>query len=237
MTIAPTDLKQRWARVGAGFAVRPARQTPDLERLVLDTAQAVPQDPRLFEVAVTWLSTYYELVAAHRLLRLLHDQKEPQSTAALGLLLVYVAHKAKTGHFNDVIAQCHPDPKAKPLYHFQRQNPRLAEIARKKASPLSSRWGLWVEDFALKNDAIRPAAWVLSRNPQFDLRERFGGDLRSSIVETLRLNPAAGRSESELRRSCHASRDALRKALDRLIRYGYVEKVRRGKVSHVRLVA
>ena len=204
MTTPLTSVLERWARVGAGFAVRPARRTPDLEQLLLDTAGLVPQDPRLFEVAVAWLSTYYELVAPHRLLRLLHDQAGSQFHPALGLLLDVVQRRAKTGHFHEVIAQCHPNPQGKPLYEFQRQNPRLSAIARKQASPLSQRWGLWVEDFPLKADAIRPARWVFRHNPQFDLRARFDGDLRASIVETLRRDAASGRSESELGRCCHA---------------------------------
>jgi hypothetical protein len=231
------NLLERWARVGAGFDVRPAPKTPDLELLLLGTARLAAQDARLVEVVVTWLCAYYELVSPHRLARQVEDQLEPQSKPVLGLLLDWVRQKRKTGHFNKVIALCAPDPEEKPLYEFQRRNPLLHQIARKKASAVSKRWGLWVEDFQLKDDAIRPVAWILRRNPEFALRERFEGDLRAAIVETLRRDPAAGCSESALARYCRASRDALRKALDRLIRYGYVEKVRHGKVSEVRLVA
>jgi hypothetical protein len=205
--------------------------------LLLDTARLAPQDARLFEVAAAWLSTYYELVAPHRLLRLLRDQGEPQLKPVLGLLLNLVGQRQKTGHFRGVIAQCRPEPEGKPLYEFQQRNPRLRAIARNKASAISKRWGLWVEDFPLKTDAIRPAPWVLRHNPALAWRERFEGDLRACIVETLQRDTSAGRSESQLARACHASRDALRQALDRLSRYGYVAKVRRGRASEVRLCA
>lgn len=53
------------------------------------------------------------------------------------------------------------------------------------------------------------------------------GDLRGLIVETIRSDKDAGASELEIARRSYASRDAVRRALDRLERYGHVEQVRR----------
>jgi DNA-binding GntR family transcriptional regulator len=48
-------------------------------------------------------------------------------------------------------------------------------------------------------------------------------------VETIRSDEDAGASELEIARRCFASRDAVRRALERFERYGHVERVRRGR--------
>ena len=226
-----------WTRIGAGIGSRPVRETPDLERLLLDTARVAPIEPRLVPVILSWLCRYYELVAKHRLAKLVVTELEPEVRPVLGLLLDIVRDQIDTGHFNDAIDLCKPVSQPRPLYEFQIASAGLCRIAERRASVISKKWGLWIEDFEPKFDAIRPIEWVLARNPSFNLRERFEGDLRASIVETLRTDPPAGRSELELCRRCLASRDALRKALDRLERYGYVERLHVGRAISIRLAA
>jgi biotin operon repressor len=122
-----------------------------------------------------------------------------------------------------------PCNQARPLYLFQRANPILAKLAKRQASGLSKKWNLWTDPFEPKTDAIRPIGWVFEQNPSYRLRETFGGDLRASIIQTIQSDQNAGVSELELARRCKASRDAIRKALDRLERYGHVERVRQGR--------
>ena len=70
------NLIARWTRLGAGFSAESLPQTPDLERLILDTARHGPEMARLFIMAVTWLHLYGDLVARHRLRRLAREELE-----------------------------------------------------------------------------------------------------------------------------------------------------------------
>ena len=67
--------------------VRAASGTPDLERLLLDTARAAGSEILSFTLAVTWLAAYGELVARHRLANLIRNQLEMSHQPAMGILL------------------------------------------------------------------------------------------------------------------------------------------------------
>lgn len=225
---------QGWTRLGAGFLSDPAKRTPDLERLILDTARHLPLEPRLYTATASWLCQYYELVAKHRL-KVLTDDLLPAGRAQLGLLLDTVAQHTDSDHFKGVIALCKPRTPAQPLYDFQAINPVLNKLAEKQASPISRHWGLWTSPFEFKHDAIRPSSWVFKHNPSLRQRETFGGDLRATIIAILHEDSDAGSSEQKLIKTCHASRDALRRSLERLERYGHVELRRQGKTRLITL--
>jgi hypothetical protein len=54
-----------WTRLGVMLNVTPARHTPDLERLILDTARIASSNSRLFLLAASWLARYGDYVARH----------------------------------------------------------------------------------------------------------------------------------------------------------------------------
>ena len=56
-----------WTRLGITFASPASPHSPDLERLLLDTARHMAGNPRLFTMAATWLGTYGRWVAHGRL--------------------------------------------------------------------------------------------------------------------------------------------------------------------------
>src|ERR1051325_10914724 len=76
-----------WARLGAMLNVKAAARTPDLERLLLDTARVASANFRLFMLAASWLAEYGDYVAKHRLARLIGDELEREYRPALGLTL------------------------------------------------------------------------------------------------------------------------------------------------------
>ncbi len=228
---------QAWAKIGAAFSTSLAPHTPDLEPLILTTVHHIPHEPRLFTVTASWLCQYYELVAKHRLVALANETSGHEDRSILGFLLATVAEHTNSDHFKGVIALCHPASLPRPLYAFQHDHPILARIAEKQASKLSKQWNLWADPFEPKFDAIRPIAWVFKQNPIYRFRETFCGDLRSSIIETIRTDKHAGVSELELARRCQASRDAIRKALDRLERYGHIQRIRKGRNLSIVLAA
>jgi len=74
----------QWCRLGVLFKARPSRQTPDLERLLIDTATYIPDNPPLFVMSVAWLCHYGSLVAKHRLAQMASKLEDANALAVLG---------------------------------------------------------------------------------------------------------------------------------------------------------
>lgn len=232
----PLDqLIAQWARLGAAFNTQPAAESPDLEMLLLETARLASQDERVFAIVATWLCEYGDLVARHRLKRLVVVDLEAQYKPVLGLLLDSVKHETGTAHFNDVIGDCIPATEAAPFFEIERKDERLHRLAERHASPLSKHWKLWARALQLKNDALRSSRWIIENNAGFRGRADLKGDLRASIIAVLRNDPRAGDSELSLARSCGATRAALRSSLDSLERSGRIVREYIGKRRRVSL--
>lgn len=216
MNKTQTDIIERgWAQVGVLFGCEPSRETPDLERLLLATAHRCPDNARLLPIAVTWLVEYGGFVARHRLKRLVQDELAPDDQATLGLIIEEAVANGATRDLLMVVEVCHPFESPAPLSNLQRDNTALVQIAEKHASDVSRRWGVWTPPVMLKRDALRPVSWLLARNPGYHDRIVRKGDLRTSILETLRRDVPCGTvpSESALTRLSGATRTAVRKAL------------------------
>lgn len=217
-------VERDWARLGVLFNCRASRRTPDLERLLLDTARACPDNARLLPLVVTWLSQYGQFVARHRLKRLVQTELEPEHSAILGLIVEEAVTAGGTRELLIVSEVCEPRRLTGPLSRAQRTEASLAEIAKRHASEASVRWGGWTPPVVPKPDAIRPVSWLLEHNPE--LRERIirKGDLRVSIIETLRRDVPGGTVQSEvaLANLSGATRAAVRKALGALCLEGVV---------------
>ncbi len=210
------NLIRQWASLGAGFNTEPSDGDIDLERLLLDTARHAPEMARLFIVAATWLHIYGDLIAKHRLKRLIGDELEPEYHAILGLLLDTAQQGTHPLEFQAVIKQLKPHKRAQPLFESLRQNARLAELAERKASSLSRKWNLWCQPVAFKEDAIRPASWMIARHAHLRTQADFRGDLRASILAALRHEPGAGESELRLAMLAGGSRAQVRNSLRNL---------------------
>ncbi|MGH7132405.1 MAG: hypothetical protein ACREJO_10720 [Phycisphaerales bacterium] len=223
MTKTAASLEAQWARVGVLFNCAPAGREPDLERLLLETARGLGGNARLLPLVVTWLVEFNGFVAKHRLKRLAAAELEGEASAGLGLLLDAAIGAGASAELAVARGVCRPLKAGRPLTEDLRADGRLAGIAERHASGLSRRWGLWTPDVVLKTDAVRPAAWLLSHNPGYAARIIRKGDLRCSILETLRRDMAGrARSESELTRLSGATRTAVRKALAALVLEGEV---------------
>jgi hypothetical protein len=241
------SVTSQWARLGAMFNVRAAPRTPDLERLLLDTARAAPANSRLFILAATWLARFGDYVAKHRLARLIRDELEPEHRPVLGFMLEWAKrHGASTGsRFNLAIKACGPLPAGdalsgalsdgRPLLDVERHNPHLARLAERRASELSRKWGRWMADFEPKLDALRPDEWVAANNPALYERALTGGDLIASVLAECEAHAGPVASESELARRCGASRPAVRDAIRRLRLAGRLRTVERGRSNAIEL--
>jgi hypothetical protein len=218
------NLERDWARLGILFACAPAETPPDPERLLLETARRCGRNARLAPLVATWLVHYGDFIARHRLKRLAATELEATHRPVLGLL---IESAAGHGAPRELLIAAGPFAPARPPRPLSdaAEHPQLAAIAERNASELSRKWGVWSSEMEPTPDALRPPAWVLARNPGLRDRALRKGDLRCSIVESLRRDTPDGavRSESELARLCAADRSAVRKALASLIREGEVE--------------
>jgi hypothetical protein len=212
----PDEILSQWARLGAFFNVEPSQETPDIEWLLISTAEILPQSPRLMAVCVTWLTGYYRLVCRHRLAGFAWQIENAEMSAGLGLILTMAKKHVGTDHFNLAIKACKPTDTPKSLFASDQISEKLSLLVKNRSCDLGCQWGLWCEEIELKTDAVRPLGWVMDQNPLLKQRALFGGNLRASILETLRFCPDSGESESALARCCYATRKAVREALDHL---------------------
>jgi len=225
----------QWTRLGILFNVRPSRQTPDLERLLIDTVRQIPDNPRLFIMAATWLGQYSRLVAKHRLAQMASQIEDANAIAALGLLLDTVGTMCHTDTLDIVKSACRPTPVPMPLFSADRASTGLAEFVRARASRLSKRWHLWAEEIELKPDALRPVDWIMDKNPTLQVRAVFSGGLRSSAMACLQHDAPTGSSEAQLARLCGVTRKAMHEALDHLEMCNMILRSRAGRNYQVSL--
>jgi hypothetical protein len=217
-----TTIESSWARLGILFNAEPSPESPDIERLILDTARQLPSNPRLFPLVITWLVEQGFFVARHRLKHLVTTELESQHLPVLGLLLDEAIENGAPAELRIVRDVCAPHTTSRPLFDIYHDS-NLAEIAKSTSSETSKWWGIWAPPAELKRDAIRPSRWILEYNPSAFDRIVRRGDLRASILETLRLDFAgAAPSLSMISRSAGATRMAIRAALDSLIQEGAV---------------
>lgn len=209
---------RRWVRVGVLFGNRPARQSPDLERLLMDTARLAPSHARLFVLGVTWLSRYSNFVARHRLKRLVLRELDRDENAVLGLMLDLAIKHGAARNLNIAAEACGRIARPRPLFDIHGTSASRQRSAERTACPEARRRGLWAPDVEIKLDALRPAAWIIARNPTFRDRAIRKGDLRATIIETLRHDAPDGQlpSEGVLAEWCAANRPAVSAALDDL---------------------
>ncbi len=222
MTKQLDNLVGQWTNAGVLFNTAPARGAIDLERLILDTARNADRMARLFVMAATWLHTYGDLIAKHRLKRLICDELESEYQPVLGLLLDIAQQGTHPLEFETIIKTLKPAKQPQALFASSRKNPKLRDLAKRKASSISRKWNLWCQPIEFKDDAIRPASWLMRRHPEFITRADFRGDLRASILAALRFDPDAGHSELRLAELAGGSRAQLRSALGNLEMTGRV---------------
>lgn len=213
----------RWSRVGVLFGSRPARTSPDLERLLLDTARLAAGNARLFYLAVTWLSRYGNFIARRRLKRLVETELQTEHQPILGALVALAVKHGASRELLVAAEVCSSADTPRPLFDVQRRSPALARIAQRHACSEGLRWNLWLPDEAPKLDALRLARWIINRNPDYLDRIVRKGDLRCSILLALRHDTPDNSVDSEvaLAEQCSANRIAVRNSLDDLEREGY----------------
>lgn len=182
------NLDARWARLGVLLNCAPDATAPDVERAVIDAARGVSERPYLIPLVVTWLSTHGVGVARHRLKALAVAELDARSSPVLGLLLDEAIGLGAPAELRIVREVCRPAARPGPLVGAFQAHPGLRGVAESEASDASRRWGVWLPPVQAKTDAIRPASWVRTHNPSWAARVVRRGDLRASVLESLRLD-------------------------------------------------
>lgn len=221
-----------WSRLGVMFNIVPSRNTPDLERLLIETARHIPSNPRLFVMTATWMEKYSRLIARHRLSRMVGELSDFNVTAVLGLLIDTIGRSGR--ELNVVKSLCHRADKPMPLFTVDRGS-GMADFVRRHSSRLSRKWNLWAEEMELKSDAIRPGEWIMQTNPSMRTRAIFGGNLRASAIAGLQYDAPNGASEAALARLCNVTRKAMHEAIDHLQFCDMVCRVRTGRDYQITL--
>jgi hypothetical protein len=210
-----------WARLGAGIAGELAPATPDLERLILDTARCSSASAQLVTVAVTWLGRHASLVAEHRLKALVQrGEIDPDHLPRLGFLLDLAIGSSRQHdrrrNLHRTMRLCPPARVPGPFYDVARTSPEMIGRAERRASAVSKRWNLWMDPLEPKLDALRPIRWIADANPGLAMRADFRGDLRASLLLCLGESADGRLTISQLARLCGASRLAVVHALEEL---------------------
>lgn len=206
--VSEVQATAQWTRLGVLFNVAPAQQTPDLERLLLDTVRLTHNNLRLFIMAATWLVQYGDYVAKRRLAVLIRHELPTPYQPIMGLLLNWVqlhTHR-KENRFQEALRQCQPNPNPQPLLALHHKNAAFFQHAQQTASPLSRKWGYWIEDLEFKPNALRTLDWITQHNPSLALRAITGGDLVATIAAEAHWGQAEFPSESYLAQYYGASR-------------------------------
>lgn len=206
----------QWTSLGAGFNTRTTKANIDLERLIIQTAIHLPDMPRLYTLTATWLHIFGDMIARHRLKRLIRDELALEYHPILGLLLDTAQQHTHPLHFESIIKQLQPAKTPAPLFNASRNHQELTQLAKRKASDLSRKWNRWAQPITFKTDAIRPAQWLIKRYPILRTKADFLGDLRASIIAALQHDPNAGHSELKLAQCAGGSRAQIRNALHNL---------------------
>ena len=108
MTVSMQEsIASQWVRLGVMLNVGPARETPDVEHLLLDTVRVAGSNSRLFIMAASWLALCGDYVARRRLSVMVRDQLEPQFRPRMGFLLEWAqAHNHRNRfRFRETIAK------------------------------------------------------------------------------------------------------------------------------------
>ncbi|HEX8694020.1 MAG TPA: hypothetical protein VF746_16475 [Longimicrobium sp.] len=164
------ELSRKWARVGAWLTVSPHPSPIDLESLIAETARWSREDPRLFQVAATWLAANHDLVDPIRLESALSKLDDLGSATAGALLSLALSAAGKAPELEAPLRVCRAISPARPLFTVAELSPLFTDFAREDADPLFLRWGFWSGDTALKPGALRGRGWILRHAPE--LRSR-----------------------------------------------------------------
>ncbi len=227
----------RWRDVGVLYgsdepALHPAEPV-DLEQMLLDTVRLMVHMPRLFNTTATWLHAFGDLIAKHRLRRLVGHSLDPSLQPALGALLDTAQQGQTPREFTSVTSRLAPADQPRSIFAIMQQHEAFAVHAQQRTGAIGRRWRIHLIDEPLRPKVLRTARWIMERHPDFVFRADVKGDLRASVMAALIFDHGAGSSELALAAAAGGSRAQVRKALDHLEMTGRVARHRSKAGTHI----
>ncbi len=214
-------VRSQWIRLGVTFTESPSDSAVDLEESIISSLTELQRDPRLFWGIASWLHQYGSLVDGRRLsLRWNHRSTSP--------LLAALIVASRSPFLRPLLRCCRPFPSPRPLFLEMASHPVLLAKVRNGALPPFLKWGLLLDDWSLRPDAIRPRSWVFRQNPHLRLRAFMGADLRSEVFWTLSKS-SRSLTASDIGRSLHRQYASVHATLAQLWVGGLLEKHGEGR--------
>jgi hypothetical protein len=208
----------------------------DLEQTLLDTVRLMVHMPRLFNTTATWLHAFGDLIAKHRLRRLVEHALDPSLHPALGALLDTAQQGQTPREFTSITSRLSPADQPRSIFAIMEQNLAFAVHAEQRTGAIGRRWRVHLIDEPLRPKVLRPARWIMERHPDFVFRADVKGDLRASVMAALTFDDGAGSSELALAEAAGGSRAQIRKALDQLEMTGRVSRQRSKAGSRIEVL-
>jgi hypothetical protein len=215
------SVRSQWVRLGVNFTDPPLPAGVDLEEALILSLAKIQEDPRLFWGIASWLHEYGSLVDGRRL-SLIWSQR---STSPLLAALIVAS---RSPFLRSLLRCCRPFASPQPLFSEMASNPVLHNKVQKGALPQFLRWGILLDDWSLRLDAIRPRSWVFRHNPYLRLRALMGADLRSEVFWTISQARKA-LTASDLGRCLHRQYASVHATLAQLWVGGLLERQGEGR--------
>ncbi len=223
-----------WARLGTPGGNALPKGAADLERLIVETAKGLAREPEVLAMVAAWLGDHQDLLARHRLRRIIIKELAGAELAAMGLMLDLARGGRASVTLDFLISACKPLAVGRPLAASHRGRPLLVMLARDHASDVFKHWGLWHPPLP-QPSAARGRDWILQHNPTLRERALLGNGLKASVLACLRHDLPKGAGESDLALACGATRKAVHQALDALQQGGWVTRTSIGNRHTYRL--
>jgi len=188
-------LHAQWARLGTFLRVPPTDEPVDVERLLIASAQAAPDDARLPMIVASWLAVYGAVVDADRLQALIAELDAvppagwPITSAILGALLTWGADlNASAQALRLAATACRPLVSTQWLSRIMRIMEACGVDRRAEARPRFLAWGLWHTEEAVKvSSIIRPRGWIEVNCPE--LGDRFARLPAAPVAHETEVEP------------------------------------------------
>lgn len=175
------EIKSKWSRLGFRFFEKPSKAPVDPEQLILETSVSGRVDPVLFSALLTWIIHFSDLINTARLSRLL----KKADSSVMGLILDIALQNHSHRKLIQVLGKCAPKNNPEILFSVMNNMQTTRDSEIENAINVGKKWGLFVSDIPIKQDALHNKAWVLKHNPNLYFRALFGPNIKAEIFYQL----------------------------------------------------
>lgn len=171
----------KWRKLGVQSRMKPFSGVVDPERLILETILRLRMDPKMLSGMLAWLGEYGDLVNVKKLSAIAFNA-DPYLLAAV--CECAVAHGADR-RLSALCRKKRPPRKKGFLYPAMRVSPAMAIHVKENADKIFSKWGYYVVNTAILENAVLPRRRILAENENLAVRAFFGPNTRADVFSAL----------------------------------------------------